>query len=167
MTTAMTSRPRAGLPALLVSIAVTGMAAFGAAYASRTSAQFYAMLDKPSWAPPAWLFGPVWSVLYLLMAVAAWRVWRASGLAAARPALGLYLLQLAFNALWTWLFFVWRDGPWATAEVLVLWGSILATILLFRRHDRAAAVLMTPYLLWVSFASALTIAVWQRNPSLL
>ena len=167
MTTAMTSRARAGIPALLVSITVTGMAAFGAAFASRTSAQFYAMLDKPSWAPPAWLFGPVWSVLYVLMAVAAWRVWRASGLRAARPALALYLLQLGFNALWTWLFFVWRDGPWATAEVLVLWGSIVATILLFRRHDRTAALLMTPYLLWVSFASALTIAVWQRNPSLL
>ncbi len=167
MTTAMTSRAHAGIPALLVSIAVTGMAAFGAAYASRTSAQFYALLDKPGWAPPAWLFGPVWSVLYVLMAVAAWRVWRASGLGAARPALGLYLLQLAFNALWTWLFFVWRDGPWATAEVLVLWGSILVTIVLFRRHDRTAAVLMAPYLLWVSFASALTISVWQRNPSLL
>lgn len=167
MTIATPPRPRAGLPALFVSLSVTGLAAFGGAVASRTSAQFYGILDKPSWAPPAWLFGPVWSVLYVLMAVAAWRVWRASGLGAARPALALYLVQLAFNALWTWLFFVWRDGAWATAEVLVLWGSIVATIVLFRRHDRVAAAMLAPYLLWVSFATALTIAVWQRNPSLL
>ena len=125
------------------------------------------MLDRPPWAPPAWLFGPVWSVLYLLMAVAAWRVWRASGFTAARGALGLYVLQLAFNALWTWLFFVWRDGPWATAEVLVLWASIAATIMLFRKYDRVAGGLLLPYLAWVSFASALTISVWQRNPTLL
>jgi len=158
---------RAGIGALLVSIVVTTVAAGSAAYASRTSAEFYALLDKPAWAPPAWLFGPVWSVLYLLMAIAAWRVWRAVGLRSARGALGLYVLQLVFNALWTWLFFVWRDGPWATAEVLTLWGAIVATLLAFRRHDTPAAVLLAPYLAWVSFASALTISVWQRNPALL
>lgn len=167
MTTAVAGRAHAGLPALLVSIAVTGVAAFGAAFASRTSAAFYAVLDKPTWAPPAWLFGPVWSVLYVLMAVAAWRVWRASGLTGARTAVGLYLVQLALNALWTWLFFVWRDGPWATAEVLVLWGSIVATLIAFRRHDATAGYLLAPYLAWVSFASALTVSVWLRNPSLL
>ena len=163
----ITPQARAGIPALVLSIAVTGLAAFGAAYASRTSAAFYAVLDKPSWAPPAWLFGPVWSVLYVLMAVAAWRVWRASGLSRARGAVGMYLLQLALNALWTWLFFVWRDGPWATFEVVALWASIVATIIAFTKHDRPASLLLVPYLAWVSFASALTIAVWQRNPSLL
>lgn len=167
MTSAVTGSALAGIPALFVSIAVTGAAAFGAAFASRTSAQFYAILEKPAWAPPAWLFGPVWSVLYLLMAVAAWRVWRASGFANAQFALGLYLFQLALNALWTWLFFVWRDGPWATVEVLALWVSIAATIVVFWRHDAAAAYMLVPYLVWVSFASALTISVWQRNPSLL
>lgn len=158
---------RAGVGALCTTIVVTALAAGSAGYASRTSAVFYAMLEKPAWAPPAWLFGPVWSVLYLLMAIAAWRVWRAAGLRRARGAAGLYLLQLAFNALWTWLFFVWRDGPWATAEVLVLWGAIVATVVAFRRHDRPAAALLLPYLAWVSFASALTLSVWQRNPGLL
>ena len=169
MTSSAMDRPArpAGVGALLVCIAVTTAAAAGAAYASRTSAEFYALLDKPIWAPPAWLFGPVWSVLYLLMAVAAWRVWRARGFEPARRALALYTLQLVFNALWTWLFFVWRDGPWATAEVLTLWASIAATMLAFKRIDRLAAGMLVPYLAWVSFASALTISVWQRNPGLL
>jgi translocator protein len=152
--------------ALLASIVVTGVAAASAGAASRTSAEFYAMLDRPAWAPPAWLFGPVWSVLYVLMALAAWRVWRAAG-ADARGALGLYVAQLALNALWTWLFFVWRMGLWASVEVVVLWVMILLTILAFRRHDRPAALMLAPYLVWVSFATALTLSVWQRNPSLL
>ncbi|AMW05178.1 TspO/MBR family protein [Gemmatimonas phototrophica] len=160
-------RPRVGWLALAVCLLVTTVAAFSAAFASRTSAEFYALLDKPAWAPPAWLFGPVWSVLYLLMAVAAWRVWRANGLRAARAPLGWYVVQLALNALWTWLFFVWRDGPWATVEVLVLWAAIAVTAVLFRRRDTIAAGLLLPYLVWVSFASALTISVWQRNPALL
>jgi translocator protein len=167
MTSRTLARPRAGWFALAVCILVTAVAAFSAAFASRTSAEFYAILDKPVWAPPAWLFGPVWSVLYLLMAVAAWRVWRAEGWHAARAPLGLYVIQLALNALWTWLFFVWRDGPWATAEVLLLWAAIAVTAVLFGRLDKAAAWLLLPYLVWVSFASALTISVWQRNPALL
>jgi tryptophan-rich sensory protein len=158
---------RAGLGALLVCLLVTAVAAGSAGYASRTSAAFYAVLDRPAWAPPAWLFGPVWSVLYLLMPIAAWRVWRAAGWQRARGALALYAGQLVLNALWTWLFFVWRDGLWATVEVLTLWVSIAATVAVFRRHDRPAAALLLPYLAWVSFASALTIAVWQRNPALL
>jgi tryptophan-rich sensory protein len=109
----------------------------------------------------------VWSVLYVLMAIGAWRVWRAAGLAGARAGLSLYVVQLGLNALWTWLFFVWRTGPWASIEVLALWASIVATIALFRREDRVAAALLLPYLVWVSFASALTITVWQRNPALL
>ncbi|WP_396206756.1 TspO/MBR family protein [Gemmatimonas sp.] len=169
----MTSSPletaprRPGIGALLTCLVITTVAAGSGALASRTSAQFYALLDKPVWAPPAWLFGPVWSLLYLMMAVAAWRVWRAAGFRGARRALALYVVQLGFNALWTWLFFVWRNGPWATAEVLALWALIVATLLAFRQHDRPAAVLLAPYLAWVSFASALTIAVWQRNPGLL
>lgn len=167
MTPPSFSPPRAGLPALAVCLLVTGAAAAGAGAASRTSAAFYAILDRPVWAPPAWVFGPVWTMLYLLMAVAAWRVWRAAGWREARGALGMYLLQLVGNALWTWLFFVWHDGPWASAEVLALWGAIAITVLMFRRHDGLAAALLLPYLAWVSFASALTISVWQRNPALL
>lgn len=167
MTSRPLERPRADWLAFATCLLVTGVAAFSAAFASRTSAEFYAVLAKPDWAPPAWLFGPVWSALYLLMAVAAWRVWRADGLSAARVPLALYVVQLALNALWTWLFFVWRDGPWATAEVVLLWGTIAGTAVLFRRRDAVAAVMLLPYLAWVSFATALTISVWQRNPTLL
>jgi tryptophan-rich sensory protein len=167
MTALQQTRRSGGVQAFAVTLGVTCAAAFSAAYASRTSAAFYAQLDRPSWAPPAWLFGPVWSVLYLLMAIAAWRVWRAAGFAQARTALALYGVQLALNALWTWLFFAWRNGAWATAEVLVLWSAIVLTMHRFSRHDRVAAAMLLPYLAWVSFASALTVAVWQRNPTLL
>jgi tryptophan-rich sensory protein len=152
---------------LLGSVAVTLTAAFAASFASRTSGAFYAVLDKPAWAPPPWLFAPAWGTLYLLMALAAFRIWRGTGLPAARGALGLYVGQLVLNALWTWLFFVWRDGPWATAEVVMLWTAILATLVAFWRRDRLAGLLLLPYLGWVSFATALTISVWQRNPTLL
>ena len=92
---------------------------------------FYLDLARPTWAPPAWLFGPVWSVLYVLMGVAAWLVWRVNGGSGARRALKLFIAQLAVNALWTWLFFVWRQGGLAFAEVLLLWAMILATVVLF------------------------------------
>src|SRR5690606_27347371 len=97
--------------------------------ASAGSADFYLSLDRPAWAPPASLFGPVWTVLYLLIGVAAWLVWREAGFVRARLALVLFLVQLALNALWTWLFFGMRDGTLAFAEILVLWAFILATLI--------------------------------------
>jgi translocator protein len=141
-------------------------AAIGAA-ASVTAGEFYAELARPTWAPPGWLFGPVWSTLYFLMGVAAWLVWRIRGFAGARTALTLFILQLAVNALWSWLFFVWHLGGFAFAEVLLLWGLILATLLTFRRVSVLAAILLLPYLAWVTFASALTFVVWRLNPGLL
>ncbi|HYH79769.1 MAG TPA: TspO/MBR family protein, partial [Longimicrobium sp.] len=135
--------------------------------ASARAGTFYQQLSRPDWAPPASIFGPVWSVLYLLMGVAAWLVWRERGFAGARPALGLFLLQLLANALWTWLFFGWRQGALAFGEILVLWILIVATLVAFWRVRRLAALLLLPYLGWVSFAAFLTYAVWQRNPHLL
>lgn len=135
------------------------------AVASVDAASFYAQLSKPSWAPPGWLFGPVWSVLYALMGVAAWLVWRAPGPRAL--ALGLFAAQLGANALWSWLFFAWHLGARAAVEVLVLLALIAATIATFRRSSRLAALLLVPYLLWVGFASALTWAIWRSNPGLL
>jgi len=145
-------------------LAVFAAAAVGAV-ASADAATFYAQLTKPSWAPPAWVFGPVWSVLYTLMGVAAWLVWRSPR--PARGALWLFAAQLAANALWSWLFFAWHLGALAAVEVLVLLALIAATVLAFRRRSRMAAWLLLPYLLWVSFASLLTWWVWQRNPGLL
>lgn len=136
-------------------------------FASASAGEFYRELVRPSWAPPGWLFGPVWSVLYFLMGVAAWLVWRARGFAGARSALLVFVFQLAANALWTWLFFVWRQGGLAFAEILVLWVLILVTIFLFWRVSRVAAWLLLPYLAWVTFASVLTLATWRLNPELL
>ena len=145
------------------------LAAFAAAavgaIASVDAAAFYAQLSKPSWAPPAWLFAPVWTTLYALMGVAAWLVWRSPGLKAAP--LTLFSVQLAANALWSWLFFAWHRGALAAVEVLVLLALIVATVAAFWRISRLAAVLLVPYVLWVGFASALTWAVWRSNPGLL
>lgn len=141
-------------------------AALGAA-ASVNAGTFYAELVRPAWAPPGWLFGPVWSCLYLMMGVAAWLVWRERGFRAAALPLGLFIVQLAANALWSWLFFVWKRGALAFVEVLLLWVLIVATIVTFRQVRPLAAGLLLPYLVWVTFASALTWAVWQRNPGLL
>ncbi len=141
-------------------------AAVGAA-ASVSAKPFYAELMRPAWAPPGWLFGPVWTTLYALMGVSAWLVWRERGFAGARTALALFIVQLAVNALWSWLFFAWRLGGPAFAEVLLLWCLIVATVFAFWRIKPLAAVLLLPYLAWVTFASALTFAVWRLNPALL
>jgi benzodiazapine receptor len=146
---------------LVVAFAAAGIGAI----ASLDAAAFYGQLNKPSWAPPAGVFGPVWSALYLLMGISAWLVWRAPG--ARRYALGLFVAQLAANALWSWLFFAWHRGALAAVEVLVLLALIVWTAIAFWRISRLAAVLLIPYLLWVSYASLLTWSVWQRNPDLL
>jgi tryptophan-rich sensory protein len=145
------------------------VAAAGAvgAIASADAGQFYAALDRPSWAPPAGVFGPVWTVLYLAMGVAAWLVWRERSWARARHALGLFVLQLAVNAVWSWLFFAWKLGAWAFADILLLIVLVVATIIHFARIRRAAAWLLAPYLAWIAFAAALNFSVWQRNPGLL
>jgi tryptophan-rich sensory protein len=150
-----------------VPLLATAAAAVAGAIASVRAADFYQQLAQPTWAPPAAAFGPVWSVLYVLMAVAAWLVVRTLGWPGARPAITLYVAQLALNALWPWIFFQWRLGGVALAEILVLWTLLLLTVLAFWRARRLAGVLLLPYLAWVSFATALTWAVWQRNPQAL
>jgi tryptophan-rich sensory protein len=146
---------------------VFAAAAFGA-FASLDAGTFYQELNRPAWAPPGWLFGPVWSALYLLMGIAAWLVWRAHGFSGARSALILFVAQLISNALWSWLFFAWRFGGLAFAEILLLWLLILATIVAFWRLRRIAAVaLLLPYLFWVSFAAVLNLSIWRLNQDLL
>lgn len=152
---------------LLVSVAICFAAAAIGGVASASAPEFYRELVLPAWAPPAWVFGPVWTVLYLLMGVAAWLVWRERGFGGARTALGLFLVQLAANALWSWLFFAWQLGALATLEILVLWGLILATTVAFWRVRPLAGALLLPYLAWVSFASVLCFAIWRANPQLL
>jgi translocator protein len=135
--------------------------------ASANAGAVYQQLTRPDWAPPAWLFAPVWSVLYLLMGVAAWLVWREGGFRPARVALSLFILQLAANALWTWLFFAWMQGALAFAEILLLWLLIISTMVAFWSIRPLAALLLLPYLGWVTYASLLTYALWRMNPALL
>jgi translocator protein len=145
-------------------LVVTFVAAAIGGAATVNAGLFYKQLARPEWAPPSWVFGPVWTVLYIVIGIAAWLVWRVDGFRAARGALSLFLAQLALNALWSWLFFGWHRGALAFADILLLWVLIIATLIAFWRVRALAGWLLVPYLLWVSFASALNYAVWQLNP---
>lgn len=149
-----------GVIAVLLTFA---SAAIGAA-ASVQAADFYAHLTRPDWAPPSGVFGPVWSVLYLLMALAAWLAWRSAPLARTRGALVLYLSQLVLNALWSWLFFGWHRGAAAMTDILALWIAIAATTAAFWKLRPVAGALMLPYWAWVTFAAGLNYSIWQLNP---
>jgi translocator protein len=124
---------------------------------------WYAALKKPSWNPPNWIFGPVWTALYTVMAVAAWLVWRRGSFASHRVALSLFLTQLVLNALWSPLFFGLRQPAAAFGDILLLWLSLLATTIAFWRVRLLAGILLAPYLAWVTFASALNFALWMLN----
>ena len=124
---------------------------------------WYREIEKPFWTPPSWVFGPVWTALYLMMALAAWRIWRRYGLRNARISLGMFALQLIFNALWTPLFFGLHSPSLAFIDIIILWVLIIATTILFSKRDRIATILMIPYLLWTSFALALNGAIAWMN----
>lgn len=141
-------------------IACFGAAALGGLF---PPGAWYAGLNKPSWNPPSWLFGPVWSALYTMMAVAAWLVWRRGGFRAQRTPLALFLVQLALNAAWSPLFFGLKWPGIAFAEMLLLWLAIAATLISFRRVSPVAGWLLAPYLAWVSFAALLNFTLWRLN----
>ena len=121
---------------------------------------WYAGLAKPTWTPPDWLFGPVWTTLYCLMGVAAWLVWRRVGWS--RP-LAWFAVQLLLNAVWSWLFFGLHSPFAGLIDIVLLWAAIAATVLAFWHVSRLAAILMLPYWAWVSYAVALNFAIWQMN----
>ena len=148
---------------LVVWLLVCFIAAGLGAAASINAGSFYSELIRPDWAPPGYLFGPVWTVLYIMMAIAVWLIWRIDGFEAARCACLLFLTQLALNALWSWLFFAWRLGLWAFIDIVLLWLALLATIIAFWQFSALAVALLIPYLLWVSFAAALNYSIWQLN----
>ena len=137
---------------LVINVIISGI---GGAITSSSVTDWYPTLAKPAFNPPDWLFGPVWTLLYLVMAVAAWRVWRQAGWHAARPALLIYFLQLGVNLAWSALFFGLRRPDLALADCLLLMVLVVVTAFAFRRHDRIAAQLMVPYALWVGFACLL------------
>lgn len=124
---------------------------------------WYRGLAKPRWNPPDWLFGPAWAVLYTMIAVSGWLVWRDHGFAGAAAALAAYGVQLLLNAAWSAIFFGMRRPDLAFAELVVFWAAILATVVLFWPLQRMAALLLVPYLAWVTFAGVLNLTLWRMN----
>lgn len=150
---------------LLVSIiACQAAGAIGSVFTAPNIPTWYAALEKPFFTPPSWLFAPAWIILYLLMAIAAFLVWR-KGLweEGVKPALFLFLVQLVLNALWSVVFFGLQSPLYGMVVIIALWIAILVTIIKFFRLSAAAGSLMLPYILWVSFASALNISIWVLN----
>ena len=147
--------------ALIGWLALTFCATATGAFVS--TGDWYADLVKPTWNPPGWLFGPVWTVLYIMMAVAAWLVWREGGWKVQRGPLTLYLVQWLLNAIWTPLFFALQQPGWAFAEILVLLCTILVTIRMFWRVKIVAGLLLVPYALWTAFAAVLNFTIWRLN----
>jgi uncharacterized protein YbjT (DUF2867 family)/tryptophan-rich sensory protein len=143
--------------------ACAGAAGLGSAFTATSVGDWYQALAKPSWTPPDWLFGPVWTTLYFLMALSAWLVWKRCGLPGARTPLALFGLQLGLNVLWSAIFFGAQDPRLAFAEILILWIAIVATTISFLGRSTAAALLFAPYLLWTTFAAFLNFMIWRMN----
>jgi benzodiazapine receptor len=138
-------------------------AALGNVATGTSIKDWYPSLVKPALTPPDWVFGPVWTAIYVMMAIAAWLVWRQAGFANARGPLLLYLTQLTLNAIWSVLFFGLKNPRLAAAEIVVLWIAILATLISFRRRSIGAALLLAPYLAWVTFAAVLSFQIANLN----
>ena len=150
----------------LVLFGFIGVVALVAATGARFEpGDWYAALNKPAWTPPNWLFPVAWTVLYLLIAVAGWLVWREVGFAGARGAFTVYGLQLLLNAAWSWLFFGRHDMGLAFLDMAGLWRAIALTLLFFWTVKPLAGALLVPYLLWVTYAAALNLALWRMNPA--
>jgi tryptophan-rich sensory protein len=143
-----------------------GIGALGASVTETSVSTWYADLAKPSFNPPDVVFGPVWTALYVLTAIAAWRVWRGTDRVSARGPLTLFLLQLALQLGWSVVFFGLRKIGAAVATIIVLDVAALVTMLAFRTVDRVAALMLAPYLAWVAFATVLNVAIWRLNPSI-
>lgn len=126
---------------------------------------WYRQLQKPRWTPPGYLFGPVWTILYTAMGVAAWLVWRRADFSGAGPALFLFIGQLILNGIWSWLFFGRHNIGLALLEIIILWVMILATLIAFWIAYMPAGILLIPYLAWVSFAVLLNLSLWRLNKS--
>lgn len=155
------ARDLAGLAAFLA--LCLGIAALGGWATAGSVGTWYQTLHKPAFNPPDWVFGPVWTVLYVTIALAGWRIWRRHGIAGARLELAVYGAQLALNLGWSFLFFGARAIGLAFGEILLLLAAIVVNALLFWRKDRAAGWLLVPYAVWVAFASLLNVALWRLN----
>ncbi len=160
MPTQKPSRPRLALTGFIAAAFAAG--AIGSAATFPAVRAWYPLLAKPGWNPPDWIFGPMWTTLYVLMGIAAWRAWR-TGVPAASAVVRIYFVQLGLNALWSVLFFGLRHPAWALIDIAVLWLLLVWLQRGLWRIDRAAGWLWLPYLLWVSFAAALNAAIVRLN----
>lgn len=124
---------------------------------------WYQTLDKPAWNPPDSVFGPVWTTLFVMMAIAAWLVWKPQGLQASVMPLTFFAIQLVLNIAWSWIFFGLHQPGWAFVEIVILWLAIVLTTVAFFQSSKLAGWLMIPYLAWVSFASVLNFTIWRLN----
>ena len=149
---------------LAVSLGLCFGAGFlGSVFTTPSIPTWYAGLAKPSWTPPAWIFSPAWSILYGMMALALWLIWRRGGGATATVPIVLFMVQLVLNVLWSILFFGFRMPGVAFAEIVFLWLAILATMITFWRLHSWAGLLLLPYLIWTAFAGVLNFALWRMN----
>lgn len=153
------------LAVLILFIGICYLVAWAGAQVSPgiASAEWYESIQKPDWNPPAWVFGPVWTILYTLMGIAAWLIWRDFGFKNAKLAMSLFFLQLLLNGLWSHIFFGLQEIGWALAEMIFLLAAIIATTIAFFQKKPIAGWIMVPYILWVTFATFLTYTIWSLN----
>ncbi|WP_083958968.1 TspO/MBR family protein [Herbidospora mongoliensis] len=156
----MSTLTRHRWPGLVVFALVVALVAVVGGLAASNAGAVYSRLELPSWAPPQWLFGPAWTVLYILIAISGWLVWEARGF---DRSFVPYAVQLVLNALWTPLFFGAGLYGWAFADISLLWVAILVNLVMFFRRRQAAGWLLVPYLLWVTYAGALNLSIWTSN----
>ncbi|HEX6940938.1 MAG TPA: TspO/MBR family protein [Longimicrobiales bacterium] len=159
----MPTRFRSWIVLALFILVCLGVGALGSVFTASSMEVWYPTLRKPSWTPPPAVFGPVWTTLYTLMAIAAWLVWRRRGIADTTAPLSLFAAQLAFNLAWSAIFFGLRAPGVAFVEIVLLWALVLATLVAFWRVRPLAGALLLPYLLWTTYAIALNFAIWRMN----
>ncbi len=140
-----------------------GVGGLGAVATTPEIDGWYRTVVKPDWNPPNWVFGPVWTTLFVLMGISAWLVWKPAGFKEASTPLSLFAVQLILNVAWSWIFFGMHQIGWAVAEIVILWLAILATTVAFFRQSKPAGWLLVPYLGWVTFASVLNFTIWRLN----
>lgn len=149
---------------LAIAVGVSELAGvLGSVFTVPTISGWYETLQKPALNPPNWVFGPTWTALYFLMGVAAFGVWRSGRRRKAKTALIVFCLQLVLNVAWSAIFFGLKNPFWAFVDIVALWLAIIWTIVMFYRVSKPAALLLLPYILWVSFAAYLNYAIWILN----
>lgn len=165
MSSSNSSKPLFSILGLIFWVGLCFFVAWSGAQVSPgiASSEWYESLAKPDWNPPGWLFGPVWTILYTMMGVAAWLIWKEFGFKKAKSALIVFLIQLFLNGLWSQLFFGMQELGWALVEIIILLSAIIFTTYLFFQKNRVSGWLMVPYIAWVSFATVLNATIWMIN----